>query len=138
MAGPPPAGAPGNAAGVVPRVMSRAELVRLWEDLIDQDPEAAEELFFDALLRDARAEYGRRTRKVEEGKDGDEEERRRARVFRPWEPPAPGGSAMPPPPQPVAAPPPVKRAVVLGLRAPPHLARKQERTPSEPNKPRAV
>lgn len=142
MAAPPPgSGAPGNnaAGSVPPRVVSRAELVRLWEDLFDQDPDAAEELFFDALLRDARAEYRRRARKEEgDGKDdGDEEERlRRARVFRPWQPPAPG-SAMPsplPPPAPTD-----KRAVVLGLRAPPHLARKHGRTPSsEAKKPRAV
>jgi hypothetical protein len=119
--------------------VSRAELVRLWEDLFDQDPDAAKELFFDALLRDARAEYRRRARK-EEGDskdDGDEEERlRRARVFRPWQPPAPGSAMLPPLPP---AAPTDKRAVVLGLRAPPHLARKHGRTPSsEANKPRAV
>ncbi|PAN49353.1 hypothetical protein PAHAL_9G443200 [Panicum hallii] len=139
------AGAPGgNNDGLVPRIMSRAELVRLWEDLFDRDSEAADELFFAALLRDARAEYARGAARKghgqeEEGKDDDdEEEQRRARVFQPWEPPAPG-SAMPPPPPPAAAAPPVKRAVVLALRAPPHLlARKHERTPSEPKKPRAA
>ncbi|CAN6325026.1 unnamed protein product [Urochloa humidicola] len=100
--------------------MSRAELVKHWEDLIDNDPDAAEELFFASLLRDARAEHGgRRARSVQvqgqevvvataAGKDADgEEQRRRARVFRPWKLPA------------AAAP--VQRAVVLGLRAPPHL-----------------
>ena len=128
----------GNNDGLVPQIMSRAELVRLWEDLFDRDSEAAEELFFAALLRDARAEHARGAarkghgQEEEEGKDDEEEEERRARVFQPWKPPAPG-SAMPPPA------PPVKRTVVLGLRAPPHLlARKHERTPSEPKKPRAA
>ena len=127
----------GNNDGLVPQIMSRAELVRLWEDLFDRDSEAAEELFFAALLRDARAEHARGAarkghgQEEEEGKDDEEEEERRARVFQPWKPPAPG-SAMPPPA------PPVKRTVVLGLRAPPHLlARKHERTPSEPKKRRA-
>ncbi|OEL37245.1 hypothetical protein BAE44_0001734 [Dichanthelium oligosanthes] len=114
--------APGND-GFVPRVMSRPVLVRFWEDLFDKDQEVAEELFYTVLLRDARAEY----------KDDEEEEQRRARVFQTWEPPVPG-SALPP----MAASPRVERAVVLGLRAPPHLARKHERTPSEPKKPRAV
>ncbi|CAN6300678.1 unnamed protein product [Urochloa humidicola] len=120
--------------------MSRAELVKLWEDLIDNDPEAAEELFFASLLLDARAQYGGRRggRNVHGqgqdvavvGKDdgGEEEERRRrARVFRPWQPPPPA-SPLPPPPA-VAAAPPVLRDVVLGLRAPPHLvARRHGRT----------
>ena len=121
----------GNNDGLVPQIMSRAELVRLWEDLFDRDSEAAEELFFAALLRDARAEHARGAARKGHGQEEEEEDQRRARVFQPWEPPAPGtGSAMPPPP--------IKRAVVLGLRAPPHLlARKHERTPSEPKKRRA-
>ncbi|KAG2551496.1 hypothetical protein PVAP13_9KG401200 [Panicum virgatum] len=119
------AAAPGNNDGLVPRIMSRTELVRLWEDLFDRDSEVA------ALLRDARAEHARGAARKGHGQEEEEEEQRRARVFQPWEPPAPGtGSAMPPPP--------IKRAVVLGLRAPPHLlARKHERTPSEPKKRRA-
>ncbi|KAF8728874.1 hypothetical protein HU200_018168 [Digitaria exilis] len=83
----------------------RAGVARMWEELIDTDPGVAEEVFFAALLRDARAEHDQARRRAWE------EQRRRARVFQPWEPSAPGSA---PPPQ-------VNRTVVLGLRAPPHL-----------------
>nr|CAB3495724.1 unnamed protein product [Digitaria exilis] len=136
MAAPP---ASGKAAGVnrPPHpVWRRADVVRMWEELIDTDPGVAEEVFFAALLRDARAEHEQARRRAWMGPDehgqvvvvdaGEEEERRRARVFQPWEPSAPG-SALPPPS-------PVNRTVVLGLRAPPHLLASKHgmgmRTPS--------
>nr|CAB3500613.1 unnamed protein product [Digitaria exilis] len=120
MAAPP---ASGKAAGVnrPPHPMwRRAGVARMWEELIDTDPGVAEEVFFVALLRDARAEHDQARRRAWMGPDeqgqvvvdaGEEEQRRRARVFQPWEPSAPGSA---PPPQ-------VNRTVVLGLRAPPHL-----------------
>ncbi|CAN6319754.1 unnamed protein product [Urochloa humidicola] len=125
----PAAGAAGNAGA-----MSRAELVKLWEDLIDNDPEGAEELFFASLLRDARAQYGAQNVVGKDDGDDGEERRRRARVFRPWQPRPPGSALPPPVPSVPAAAPPAQQDVVLGLRAPPHLvARRHERTtPSAP------
>ncbi|KAJ1296831.1 hypothetical protein BS78_01G332700 [Paspalum vaginatum] len=119
MAGKPPpaaaAGKPGGGGAPRPVLPSRAEVVRRWEELIDDDNEMAGELFDAALLRDARAEYARK--EVDE-----EEERRRARVFEPWQPPAEpaAGSPLPPP------------VVVMGLRAPSPAAS----APGRPPKPR--
>jgi len=117
-------GADGNTGkDGVPRSMSRAELVKRWEDVFDNvGDEEAMELFMTLLLRDARAEYAQQSRKEEQ-----EEEERRARVFEPLQPPQPGSA-----PPSVAAPPRVDLTVVLGLRAPPHLLPRndQRTTPS--------
>ncbi|PNT77299.1 hypothetical protein BRADI_1g60725v3 [Brachypodium distachyon] len=45
--------------------MSSGELVNVWEGMIDENKEVAEELFFHVLLRDARAEYYPRARPTE-------------------------------------------------------------------------
>lgn len=116
------AAAAGGKDDGVPRRMSRAELVKRWEDVFDNvGDEEAMELFMTLLLRDARAEYAQQAPKEEE------EEEHRARVFEPFQLPPPGSSAPPPPP------PRVERTVVLGLRAPLHLLpRKHERTMAPP------
>jgi hypothetical protein len=105
----------GGGEGRHSAAMSSEEAVALWEALFDDDTELARDLFWDAMLRDARAERHR-----EGGNDDGEEERRLARVFEQWQPP-PAGSSVPPP---VVLPPAVERTAVLGLRAAPHLARR--------------
>jgi hypothetical protein len=105
----------GGGEGRHSAAVSSEEAVALWEALFDNDTELARDLFWDAVLRDARAERHR-----EGGNDDGEEERRLARVFEQWQPP-PAGSSVPPP---VVLPPAVERTAVLGLRAAPHLARR--------------
>ncbi|KAL6594047.1 hypothetical protein ACP70R_048948 [Stipagrostis hirtigluma subsp. patula] len=91
--------------------MPRAEALKFWEGLLNADREAAEELFWDALLRDARADYARRV--------ANDEDRRRARAFEPWQTPAPGSAPPPPPPQQQPAVAPAVQPATVGLRAPP-------------------
>ncbi|KAL6878421.1 hypothetical protein ACP4OV_012591 [Aristida adscensionis] len=104
----------GRSSSAMPRAEAEVEAV---EGLIDADDEAAEEeLFWEALLRDAHA-----TRAAD-----DKDDCRHARVLEPWQLPP-----SPPPLQQLVAvvTPAVSRATLLGLRAPPHL---QRRTPPAP------
>lgn len=100
----------GGGDGGHSAAVARAEAVRLWEALFDEDTDLARALFFDAMLRDAKADY--------DSRDKDDEG-----AFEPWQPPS--GDPVPPP-----SPPQVERTVVLGLCAPRHLApRKHGRAP---------
>lgn len=114
-----PAPAAVGDEGVTFAAMSKEELVKLWEDLMDEDKEVAGELFWEALMRDAAAEYKEIARLA--GKE--EGDHPHARFFEPCQPSKP--DSPPPPPE-------FKSNIVLALCAPPHLARKLKRTPPAP------
>ncbi|KAL6878420.1 hypothetical protein ACP4OV_012590 [Aristida adscensionis] len=124
MSAPAPTPTRGGVQGSRP-APAAAEAVRFWERFIDADREAAEELFFQALLRDARAADGD---DKDDAEQRQEEDRRRPRVFEPWQlpPPAPPLHLQ----QPVAVTPAAPRATLLGLRAPPHLQRRTAPAPA--------
>ncbi|KAL6650060.1 hypothetical protein ACP70R_014284 [Stipagrostis hirtigluma subsp. patula] len=128
--------------GAAAPAMPRAEALKFWEGLVNTDMEAAKELFWHALMRDARADYAHH--RAANIKDADDEDGRRARVFEPRQPPPHQQPAVTPSARPAATvlglgvpPPAVQTAASPGLRGPPpqerppHLTtRKHEWTPS--------
>ncbi|KAL5219339.1 hypothetical protein ABZP36_020023 [Zizania latifolia] len=122
----PPQAVGGEEGGVNFTTMPEEELVNFWEDLIDYDKEAARELFWEALTRDAvgSAEHKQQKAAATAEEDGDGGRHPLTRFF---QQPSTSNTprAAPPPPTPDA------RTVVLCLCAPaaPPLAADRRKRP---------